>query len=124
MSGCSVVIGGLTEHDRRLLHEANANIPEPGGGRPVAGVAHLLRLSLAAVGCAPDEPVVPVADGVATAPEGRGHSGVGSVFQQRHLFALLDIPGYLGAELKVQSPVVDAPAPVGLHVDAVICIGY
>ena len=49
----------------------------------------------------------------------RGDPGVRRVLQHRAELAVVDLPGDLRAELEVQPLVVDAPAPVRLHVDAV-----
>ena len=53
-------------------------------------------------------------------PEPRPDAGVGRVAQQTAELAVLDLVTDLGAELEVQSPVVDRPGAVGLHVDPVV----
>src|SRR4030042_2463403 len=76
-----------------LPHQPDLDIAEAGGGRPVAGVGHLLRLALAAVGRSPDDPVVAVAYGVAAGPELGRHARVGRVLDQVAQLALLDLAG-------------------------------
>ena len=89
----------------------------------MAGVSHLARLSLATIGRPPYVPVILVADRVATGPELRRDAGVGGVFDHLPQFALLDLIGQLRAELEVEPLVVNAPALVGDHVDALVSIG-
>src|SRR3990172_10661240 len=103
MMGCSIPRSSQRAVLNMLpssLHQSHLDVAEAGRSGAVAGVGHLLRLALAAVGRPPDHPVVAVADGVAGAPELGGDAGVGGVFHQVAQLALLDLAGDLGAELE------------------------
>ncbi len=67
--------------------------------------------------------MVLVADGIAVPPELGGNAGVGGVLEHAAHLAILDLVGDLGAELEVEPLVVDAPAPVQFHIDAVVGVG-
>src|ERR1019366_661735 len=86
----------------------------------VARAHDLLRLPLAAVGRAPQHPVLGSGDGRAGIPELRGDAAVAGILQHVDALAVADLPADLAAELEVVALVVDRPAPVGLHVDGVI----
>ena len=88
----------------------------------MAGVGYLLGLALAAVGRSPYQPVVAIADTVAGAPELGSDACIGGVLDEIAQLPVLDLAADLGAELEVKAAVVDAPAPVRLHVDAVFRI--
>ena len=88
----------------------------------MAGAHHLLGLTLAAIGNAPERPVLAPGDGVAGIPELGGDSAVAGVLQHAHALAAADLPGDLAAELEVVPLVVDRPAAIGLHVDPVLDI--
>src|SRR4051812_31011143 len=89
----------------------------------MAGTHGLHWLAFAAVGSSPDDPVVAIADGITRSPELRGDAGIGSIFQDTTRFAVLDFIGHLHTKLEVQATVVNAPALVDAHVDAIVGIG-
>src|ERR1043166_2701464 len=87
--------------------------------RAVAGAHHLLGLPLAAVGNTPQGPMPAVRDGDALVPELGGDAAVAGILQHAHAAAVVDLPSDLAAELEVVALVIDRPAPVGFHVDAI-----
>src|SRR5437773_10830838 len=74
----------------------------------VTGAHRLHRLAFAAIGSAPQNPMLFIRDRVAAVPKVRSDPGVGAVLQQAALFAVLDFVADLGAELKVEAHVIDA----------------
>src|SRR3989338_3037619 len=105
------------------IGDSDKHVAEARLGGPVAGPHGLHGLALAAVGRAPERPVAAVADGVARVPELGGDAAVRGVLDHAGFLAALDLPGDLGAELEVVAAVVDAPAAVGLEIDAVVGVG-
>src|SRR5205823_784051 len=99
------------------------HVAEPCGGRAVRHVCALAGLALAAIRQPVEAPGVPARDGVERAPELRRDAGVGGVAEHAPALALLDLPRNLRAELEVESLVVDRPAAIRLHVDAVVDVG-
>ena len=81
------------------------------------------RLALAAVGQAPDFPLRPAGDRVAGIPELRRDPRVGGVLEHPAALAGDDLISKLRPELKIEAAVVDAPAAIRLHVDAVLRVG-
>ena len=67
--------------------------------------------------------MVVVTDGIARGPEPGGNVGIGSVFIHLTQFAVFDLISQLRAELEIEAFIVDAPAFVGNHVDAIVGIG-
>src|SRR5260370_31492644 len=96
---------------------SDLDVVEAGGARAVTGADHLLRLAFAAVGHAPEDPMIAIGDGGAGIPELGGDPAVGWILEHPHAPAVANLPGDLAAELKVVALVVDGPAPVGLHID-------
>ena len=86
----------------------------------MAGAHGLHGLSFAAVGRAPQRPLVAGADGVHGIPELCCDSGIRRIFQHSSQLAALDFPADFGAELKVVALVINGPGAVGLHPDAVV----
>src|ERR1017187_1011724 len=80
---------------------------------------HLFRLTLAAIGHAPERPVFASGDGHAGVPKLGGDAAVAGVLQHAHALAAADFPRDLAAELEVVALIVDGPTAVRLHVDAV-----
>ena len=76
----------------------------------MAHLHRLHRLSFAAVGGSPQHPVVLIADGIAGIPEFVGDSLINRILVHFPLLAILDFPGRLAGELKIQTQLVDAPA--------------
>ena len=83
----------------------------------------LARLALAAVGQAPQPPLVGPADGVEAAPEARRDPGVGAVAVEGPELAAADLTAQLGGELELQAAIVDRPRAVGFQVEAVVGVG-
>src|SRR5207253_8384094 len=107
---------------RRVRSPSNSDldVPEARRRRAVRDVRALTRLTLAAVRQPVQPPGAGARDSVETPPELRSDSGVGRIAQHAAEPPALDLPRDLGAELKVEALVVDRPAPVRLHVDAVV----
>ena len=103
--------------------DAHANVAEARRRGAVAGAHGLHGLALAAIGRAPERPVVARADGVATIPELRGDAAVAGILEHAAFLAALDLPADLGGELKMVAAIVDGPGAVGLHQDAVVGVG-
>ena len=89
----------------------------------MSGADDLLGLAFAAVGCAPERPLVAGTDGVHRVPEFCRDAGVRRVLQHAGTLAVLDLPTDLAAELKVVALVIDRPTFVRLHVNSVAGIG-
>src|SRR5439155_16036794 len=102
------------------LPHPDLHVPEAGPLAAVPDVGGLARLALATVRRAQEPVAGGVADRITAAPELVRDAGVGRVAVKLSELAALDLPGGLRGELEVQSPVVDAPAPVRVQVEAVI----
>ena len=113
-------VPGLRAAHRLLSHRDAA---ETGRSHSVADVDGLPGFALAAVRGAQQPPLGVAADRVAAAPERRGHARIGALPQHPAQHPILDLPPDLGSEVEVQAPVVDAPALVGAHQDAVGGVG-
>src|SRR6266542_1256841 len=90
----------------------------------VTGTHGLHGLSFAAVGSAPQHPLLGAAYGIAGVPEFCGHAAVTRVFEPARLLAVLNLPADFGAELKIVAAIVDRPAAIGLEIDAVLRISH
>src|SRR5579872_7183752 len=88
--------------------------------RPVARAHHLLGLALAAIGDAPQGPMLGPGDGRAGVPALRGNAAVAGILQHADTLAAAHLPADLAAELEVVALVVDRPASVGLHVNGMV----
>ena len=118
--GSSAALGDVERaHDR----DADLHVAEARGERAVRDVRALARLALAAVRQPVQPPGVRSGDRVERAPELRRDAGVRRVAQHAPELAVLDLPRDLRAELEVEPLVVDRPAAVRLHVDAVVDVG-
>src|SRR5271157_1320559 len=87
----------------------------------VAGAHHLLGLAFAAIGNAPQRPVLGSRDGRAGVPELGRDAAVAGVLQHADALAVTHLPGDFAAELEIVALVVDGPTPIGLHVDGLVC---
>src|SRR5271157_1724007 len=101
------------------IRAPDPDLAEPRGAGAVARAHHLLGLALAAIRDAPQRPVLRPGNGRTGVPEFRGDAAVAGVLQHADALAAANLPADLAAELEVVPLVVDRPAPVGLHVDAV-----
>src|ERR1700752_1456616 len=86
----------------------------------MTSVCHLPRLSLAAVGGAPHEPVLIVAYSITGIPEFGSDAGVCAITQHLPEFAILDLVTDFGAELEVVALIVNGPGAIRFHVDAIV----
>src|ERR1035438_9004229 len=93
---------------------------EARGAGSVAGAHYLLGLAFAAVGDAPQGPVLGAGDGRAGVPELCGNAAIAGVLQHADALAVTHLPGDFAAELEMVALVVDGPTAIGLHVDGVI----
>src|SRR5258706_3990563 len=87
------------------------------------GAHGLHRLTLAAVGRAPEGPVFARADGVATIPEFGGDAAVAGMCQHPRFLAALDLPGNFRGKLEMVALIVDGPGAVRLHQNGIVRIG-
>src|SRR5690349_3293028 len=92
---------------------------EPRGAGAVARAHHLFGLAFAAVRNTPESPVLRSGNRLAGIPELGRDAAITGVFQHADAAAVTDLPADLAAELEVVALVIDRPAPVGLHVNAV-----
>lgn len=106
-----------------LSFDADGDAFEAGRGAAVGHLGDLPGLAFAAVGDADEFPFVVTADGIAGAPEARGHVLIVGVAKKSALLAVFDLPGGLAAELEVEALLVDGPALVVVHEHAVFGIG-
>src|SRR5207247_635809 len=102
-----------------LIGAADLDGAEPRGTGTVTRAHHLFGLSLAAVGRAPESPMLRPGDSGAGVPELRADAAVAGILEHADALAFADLPGDLAAELEIVALVVDRPALVGLHVDGV-----
>src|SRR5262249_40366750 len=72
----------------------------------------------------PQGPMLRSRDRGTRVPELGRDTAVARVLQHAHALAVAHLPPDLAAELEVVTLVVDRPAPVGLHVDAVRGVEY
>src|SRR5512143_3614798 len=111
------------DFSRSFICGADGDSPKARRTGAVAGAHGLHGLSLAAVGRAPERPVVAGADGIPGIPELGGDAGIRGVLEHAAELAALDLPSDLGAELEVVALVVDGPGTVGLHINAAVGTG-
>src|SRR4051812_34136459 len=86
----------------------------------MAGTHRLHRLSLAAVGRAPERPLIPRADRVHRIPEFGCDAGVGRILDHAAELAALDLPPDFAAKLEVVALVVDGPRSVRLQKQSIV----
>src|SRR5574340_383990 len=98
---------------------ADLDAAEACGAGAVPRPHHLFRLAFAAVGNAPERPVFGPGDGRACIPELCGNATVARVLQHAYTLSAADLPADFAAELEVVALVVNGPAPVGFHVNAI-----
>src|SRR5580704_11190663 len=91
--------------------------------RAVAGAHGLHGLALAAIGRAPENPMVTRTDGVAGIPELGGDAAVAGIFEHARFFAAFDFPADFGGKLELVAAIVDGPGTVGFHEDGVVGVG-
>src|SRR5882672_1749488 len=106
-----------------IVADPDPDPAEAGGRGSMRHVGHLPGLPLPAVRHAPRRPGLGTADEIARVPEAGGDSLVGRIAEHSHTAAFPDLPGDLGLELKVVPELIDAPAPIRLHVDAAVGVG-
>src|SRR2546423_15076316 len=75
--------------------------------RSMARAHYLFRLSLPAIGRAPEYPVLGPRNGGARVPEFRGNAAVTGIFQHADAFAIANFPTDFTSELKVVALVVN-----------------
>src|SRR5437588_10869396 len=95
------------------------NLAETRRAGAVARAHHLLGRPLAAIRDAPQRPMFGAGDGDAGVPELGRNAAVTRVLEHARAPAVPNLPGDLAAELKVIALVVDRPAAIRLHVNAV-----
>src|ERR1700733_792368 len=105
------------------IRGSHFNVVEARGAGAMAGADHLLGLSLAAIGNAPQHPVIAIRNGGAGIPKLGGDATVSRILEHANAFAIFDLPGDLATELEVVALVVDGPTPIGLHVNRVADAG-
>src|SRR5215470_8409286 len=96
------------------------HILEPRRRSAVPGAHGLHGLAFAAVGRAPQRPLVARADRFHGVPEFGGDPGIRRILEHPSQLAALDVPADFAAELEVIALIVNRPGAVGLHVDAVV----
>ena len=73
----------------------------------------LTGFSFPAIGCPPHLPVIFVSYGITGIPKVRSYSRVGWILDHRSQLPVSDLPSNLRPELKIDSFVIDRPAPIG-----------
>src|SRR5581483_9023252 len=102
-----------------IVTRSDADVAETCRRRRLRRPARLHRLAFSAVRRSPREPRTFVADRIARIPKNGRHARISGVFQHAPALSVLYFPTDLAAELKVQSPVVDRPRTIALHIDSV-----
>src|SRR5260370_42272767 len=90
-------------------------VPEARRRSPVSRAHHLLRLTFATVGRAPQSPLVTRTDSVERVPKFRRNPRVRWILQHADTLAVLDLPTHLADELKIVASIINRPRAVGLH---------
>src|SRR5580704_8887512 len=110
---------------RSLLREghAHANVAEACGRGAVARAHGLHGLPFAAIGRAPERPIIARADGVAAIPEFGSDAAIAGIFEHARFLTVLDLPANFRGELKMIPAIIDGPGAIGLHEDGIIGIG-
>src|SRR5205809_32024 len=103
-----------------LVGLEDVDLAEARRAAPVADAVHLCGLALAVVGSAVLLPVGRAGDRVARLPEIGSPRLVGHARKHPALFAVLDFPEGIAAELKVVALLVDGEAAVAVDQDAVL----
>ena len=80
----------------------------------------LSRLAFSTIRCSKNFPVFTIANCVARIPEYRRHAGVQGILEESSDLALFDFPGDFQTEAKILAKVIDAPAKIGIHQNAVV----
>src|SRR6266496_1319666 len=112
----------LIGKDTQRASHTDLYIAETCRSRPVS-CAHCLHwLTLAAVRCAPHNPFVAIADGIARSPELRCDACVSGILQHTPQLPLLNFIGQFHTKLEVQTAIIDTPAFVDAHVNAIFGI--
>ena len=86
----------------------------------MTGAHGLHGLAFAAIRRSPQRPLLRSADRVAGIPELGGDAAVTRILEHACFLAALDLPADFGPKLEIVPAIVDRPAPVRLHVDAVV----
>lgn len=128
MNALAVACSGGTSllHSSRRLQlplDPAHDVAEAGGASSVGHFRGLAGLAFAAVDYSPEVPAFLIADGVAVAPELGGYSLIVRVFYDARDLAVLYRAADFGSELEVEAHLVDAPAFVDFHDDAVLRVG-
>src|ERR1700730_14202815 len=79
------------------IRAPNLDLAETRGAGAVARTHHLLRLSFAAIGHAPQCPVVAVGDGVTGVPELRRDAAIAWVLEHADALTMTNLPAHLAA---------------------------
>src|SRR5215471_2584275 len=82
------------------IRAPNFDLPETRRACAVAGAHHLFWLALAAVGDAPESPVLAPGDGDARIPELRRNSAIAGILQHADPLTIADLPANFASELK------------------------
>ncbi len=80
----------------------------------------LHRFALATVGSTPYHPFVVIANGITRSPELRRDTCVSGILQHSSQFAMLNFIGEFDAKLEVQASIIDTPAFIDAHLDAIV----
>src|SRR5690349_17312922 len=88
----------------------------------MAGTHCLHWLALATVGGAPDYPFARATNGIARTPELRSDTGIGGVLEHLTQLAVFNFIGQFNAKLEIQATVIDTPAFIDTHKNAIIGI--
>src|ERR1700722_1345040 len=93
-------------------------------GRCAVACAHGLHgLAFAAIGRAPERPVIPRAYPLAAVPEFGGDAAVAGIFDHAAELAAFDLPADFRGKLKMIAAIVNGPGAIGFHEDRVVGIG-
>src|ERR1017187_3797818 len=95
--------------------DADFNVAESCRGGSVPRAHYLLGLALAAVGRAPQRPIIARADGVAAVPEFRGDSAVAGILDHAPLLPALNFPPDFGRKLEMIALVINGPGAIRFH---------
>src|SRR5260370_27162740 len=114
---CSLV---STARPPRSIGQQHVDLPESRRRTAMADSIDLPRLPLAVIGRAPLRPIARAGDAVAGLPQIRGARLIGHARNHPLLFASLDRPKRIAAELEVVALMVDGPTAVAIDENTVV----
>src|SRR5581483_3302558 len=109
-------------HKLRPATHADLHIAKTSRRGAVSRAHNLHRLALTTIGRSPHRPLGRPTDGVARTPELRSNTRIGSVFEETSKLAIFNLIRHLYTELEVEAAIINAPAFINAHIQAIVGI--